>query len=78
MPSIPGGCIKGNILRKPFAYYMKNCDYILSPYFDVRIMAELGGYEYRGGRLGSGSWMEYLPTPAPARLPRPEIYQNIC
>ena len=41
-------------------------------------MAKLGGYEYRGGRLGSGYWMEYLPTPAPARLPRPEIYQNIC
>ena len=78
MPSIPGGCIEGNILQMSSAYYTKNWDYVFSSHWDVRIMAEVGGYEYRGGRLGSGSWMEYLPTQAPARLPRPGIYQNIC
>ena len=47
--------IESNILRMPSTYYTKNLDYVFSSHWDLRIMAELGGYEYRGGRLGSGS-----------------------
>ena len=78
MPSIPGGRIKGNYLRMSSAYYMKIWGNVFSSQWNLRIMAELGGYEYSGGRLGSNSWMEYLPTPASARLLPLEIYQNIC
>ena len=78
MPSIPGGCIEGNILRMSSVNYTKIYGNVFLSCWDVRIKVELGGYEYRGGRLGSGSWMDYLPTLAPARLPRLEIYQYIC
>ena len=53
---------------------------ILSPYWAGRSMAELGGYEYHGhnNNFGQGTWMEFLPTFAPARLPRKNVFDKVC
>ena len=42
-------------------------------------MAHLGGYAYEGGKFGSNTWMNYLPTKAPPpQSSQNEMFQETC
>jgi hypothetical protein len=76
--TIPSVSIHGSVLKKHTTFFSKNWGNVLSPYWAARTMAELGGYEYKGGKFGKGTWMEYLPTQAAAKSPRPEVFFKAC
>jgi hypothetical protein len=76
--TIPYVSIHGSVLTKHATFYSENWGNVLSPYWAARAMAELGGYEYKGGKFGKGTWMEYLPTQAAAKSPRPEVFFKAC
>ena len=78
MPRIPGVQISSTTLRKSSTYVSQNWGNVLSPYWAARAVAELGGYEYNGNSFGRGTWMEYLPTKAPPRLPRKDRFHVLC
>lgn len=69
--------IQGDTLKKSSIYYSSRWGNVLSPYWAVRAMAELGGYQYSGAIFGYGTWMQFLPrrvdapsSGRPARLVR--------
>ena len=71
---------QGDTLYKTGQHYsmrhIQDWGNVLSPYWAARTMAELGGYKFRvSGTFGAGTWMEYLPQSAPARIPRESIFQ---
>jgi len=79
MPSVPSASVvNGNIFQKSSTYYSGNWGNVLSPYWAARTIAEFGGYVYKGRKFGPNTWMEYLPTWAPARHPQRERFENIC
>ena len=78
MPRIPSTSINGYVMNKRSTYFSGNWGNVLSPYWAARAMAELGGYEYIGGKVGPNTWMEFLPRSAPPRLPNKDIFQNVC
>ena len=84
-PNIPGGRFKDNTLYKSGRRWTRSVgptrDWgnMLSPYWAARTMAELGGYEFRlQDTFMNGTWMQYLPSYAPARYPREDIYLKVC
>ncbi|KAL7484029.1 hypothetical protein ACHAW6_009680 [Cyclotella cf. meneghiniana] len=80
IPRIPSIAIQddGHTMNKMSTYVSENWGNVLSPYWAARAMAELGGYQYRGNVFGRGSWMEFLPTTAPARESRKDVFENVC
>lgn len=68
----------GRTMQKQSTFVSNNWGNVLSPYWAARSMAELGGYQYKGAVFGKGSWMEYLPTYAPARTSNPELFHQVC
>jgi hypothetical protein len=80
MPLIPDVRIddQGRTMNKQFTKVSENWGNVLSPYWAARSIAELGGYQYKGSKFGQGSWMEFLPTYAPARVSNKELFQQVC
>jgi hypothetical protein len=69
-----------NVLNQFHADPAQNWGNVLSPYWAGRAMAELGGYDYNGKRnnFGQGTWMEFLPKSAPARVPNKDVFDKVC
>jgi hypothetical protein len=75
---IPDVSIMGPDLYRSSSFKSNNWGNLLSLYWAARAIAELGGYEFHGYKLGRETWMEYLPTHVAARKPRPEVFQRAC
>ena len=76
--SLPLATISGKTLRSPGPLIGKNWGNSISPYWAARTMAQLGGYEYQGGKFGPNTWMQHLPTKASPQIPPHELFQNTC
>ena len=79
--NVPSTSVGTHVLEQSFeGNPNQNWGNILSPYWAGRAMAELGGYDYNGNHntFGRGTWMEFLPTSAPARVPNKDVFDKVC